>query len=195
MLSFTPPAPDQIRATIALHRHCPLSYPEEGMTALNPAELPPGLLKKFNLDRHLISLGHGSECFEKARTHLKNWEMFSLGWTQIHPPKTPVQAGEVVAVLVNVLRLWTLNLCRVIEVIDEARSFGFSYGTLPLHAEQGEERFMVRRSPESDEVTYEITALSRPHSFFAKLGYFYTRYAQKRFGRESLTRMKRLQEG
>ena len=47
------------------------------------------------------------------------------------------------AVLARSLGLWWLNACRIVCVIDEDRpvtGFGFAYGTLPDHAESGEER-------------------------------------------------------
>ena len=37
--------------------------------------------------------------------------------------------------------------CRVVYVVDEPDRRGFAYGTLPGHAESGEELFMVRFDP------------------------------------------------
>ena len=33
--------------------------------------------------------------------------------------------------------------CRVVAIVDEPDRFGFAYGTLPVHPEQGEESFLV----------------------------------------------------
>ena len=88
--------------------------------------------------------------------------------------------------------LWWLNACRIVYVVDEPgpiRRFGFAYGTLPDHAESGEERFLVEWDRTSEDVWYDILALSRPHQFMARLGYLYTRRVQKRFRTESAVAM------
>ena len=51
--------------------------------------------------------------------------------------------------------------CRVVYVVDEPDRRGFAYGTLPGHAESGEELFLVRYDPATDEVYAEVTAFSR----------------------------------
>ncbi len=42
--------------------------------------------------------------------------------------------------------------CRVVYVVDEPDRRGFAYGTLPGHAESGEELFLVRYDPATEEV-------------------------------------------
>jgi uncharacterized protein (UPF0548 family) len=47
---------------------------------------------------------------------------------------------------------WSLNPCRVVYVLEETggevERYGFAFGTLPGHSEEGEERFTVeRRAP------------------------------------------------
>ena len=86
------------------------------------------------------------------------------------------------------------NACRIVYVVDEegpVTRFGFANGTLPGHAEAGEERFLVEWDRASGEVGYDILAFSRPHSFLARLGYPYVRRVQRRFGRESAAAMMR----
>jgi uncharacterized protein (UPF0548 family) len=56
---------------------------------------------------------------------------------------TLIEPGQTVAVLTRVCGLWSLNACRIVYVIQEDRRFGYAYGTLPEHAESGEERFLV----------------------------------------------------
>ena len=75
--------------------------------------------------------------------------------------------------------------------MDEPRRFGFAYGTLPGHVEQGEERFLVERT-DDDTVWYDILALSRPRHILTKIGYPFVRRLQKRFGRESAATMLRV---
>jgi uncharacterized protein (UPF0548 family) len=48
----------------------------------------------------------------------------------------------------------------VVAVDDQPDRFGFTYGTLPVHPEQGEESFAVAIAPDGI-VTVEITAISR----------------------------------
>ena len=69
------------------------------------------------------------------------------------------------------------------------KRFGFAYGTLPDHAERGEERFMIEWLAD-DSVWYDIYAFSRPQKAIVKLGLPLARRLQKRFGGESLAVMK-----
>ena len=63
--------------------------------------------------------------------------------------------------------------------------FGFAYGTLPEHAESGEERFLIEWDRAGDGgVWYDILAFSRPRQFLARLGHPWVRRLQKRFGRD-----------
>ena len=69
--------------------------------------------------------------------------------------------------------------------------FGFAYGTLPDHAESGEEKFIVEWNEADDAVCYDILAFSRPNHFLARLGYPLIRRLQKRFAQDSAAAMKR----
>ena len=59
-------------------------------------------------------------------------------------------------------------VCRVVEVIDRPDRCGFTYGTLSVHPEQGEESFTVVRGAD-DSVTFEIVAVSRPRHLLARV--------------------------
>ena len=65
--------------------------------------------------------------------------------------------------------------------------FGFAYGTLPGHPEQGEEAFHVHRDA-SGVVTVEIVAFSRPASLLARLGSPVARAIQQRTTRSYVDR-------
>ncbi len=96
------------------------------------------------------------------------------------------------AVIARNLGLWLLNACRIVYVVDEEepiQRYGFAYGTLPDHAETGEERFVVERDRASGEVWYDILAFSRPRMLLAWLGYPYVRQVQKRFAKASAAAM------
>jgi uncharacterized protein (UPF0548 family) len=86
--------------------------------------------------------------------------------------------------------MWSINACRIIYVIDEqdreSRRFGFGYGTLPVHSEQGEERFLLRWDAKSDQVIYEITAFSRPNNLLVCLGWPLAVRIQNQFRLDSI---------
>jgi uncharacterized protein (UPF0548 family) len=163
------------------------TYTAVGATASVP---PAG----YTVNRTRIKLGEGKEVFTKAQDSLRRWEQFRLGWLATWPPQTPIQTGEVVAVIARNLGVWWLNACRIVYVVDETGSvsrYGFAYGTLPDHAAIGEERFLVEWDCISGEVWYDILAFSRPHFILTRLGYPYMRRVQRRFGRESAAAMLR----
>src|SRR5579884_1077915 len=164
-----------------------LTYPAVGATAAVP---PPG----YVVDHTRVRLGEGEETFAAARAALERWQQFRLGWVETWPPEAPIRAGEVVAVIARLCGLWWRNACRVVYVVDEqgpVRRFGFAYGTLPGHAESGEERFTVEWHEADGPVWYDILAFSRPQQFLARLGYPFARRLQKRFARDSWAAMRR----
>jgi uncharacterized protein (UPF0548 family) len=70
-------------------------------------------------------------------------------------------------------------------------NFGFAYGTLTSHAEEGEEIFEVLLEPESEQVVYRIRAVSKPRAALARIGFPITRVFQERFRRDSLGALQR----
>jgi uncharacterized protein (UPF0548 family) len=65
-----------------------------------------------------------------------------------------------------------------VRVIDEAHRWGFAYGTLPGHPEQGEAAFVVSMSS-GGKVTFEITAFSRPADALVRVAGPLSRRMQK----------------
>ena len=125
---------------------------------------------------------------------MHQWKMFDFPGVWLCWPTTPIQPGKVVAVLIKHFGFWSLNLCRIVYVIDEdtsTRRFGFAYGTLDEHAEQGEERFTVEWNRTSDLVTYDILSFSRPGDWKTLLTYPLARWLQKHFVDNSLSAMAR----
>ena len=165
----------------------PFSYPAVGATAGTP---PPG----YVVDRTRVKLGQGEADFRAACDALQAWRQFDLGWVEAWPDEGSLEVGRVVAVLGRAVGLWWLNACRIVYVVRETepvRRFGFAYGTLPAHAESGEERFLIEWDPATGEVWYDILAFSRPQLLTTRLGYPLVRRAQRRFARESAARMQR----
>lgn len=187
MFLLKKPTDAQAQQLIMTQRSQSFSYPEVGATRSAP---PP----HYVIDHHRTCLGTGQKTFERARAAICRWEMFSLEWVQLCWPDSPVEAGTTVAVLIHIFGLWSLNACRIIYVLEESgpvERFGFAYGTLPDHAECGEERFSVEWHHVDDSVWYDILAFSRPNQFLARLGYPYVRYLQRRFALDSLQAMRR----
>jgi uncharacterized protein (UPF0548 family) len=185
MVSFRRPSTDAIREFLTSQSKLGFTYTAVGATASQP---PSG----YVVDHTRIKLGEGEEVFTKARAALGRWEQFRLGWVGVWSSETPIETGEVVAVIARNLGLWWLNACRIVYVVDEPgpiQRYGFAYGTLPDHAEMGEERFLVEWDRASGEVWYDILAFSRPHQLLTHLGHPYVRRVQKRFGRESAAAM------
>ena len=181
MVSFQKPAVDSIRRFIAEQAKLDFSYSAVGASAATP---PAG----FVVDRTRIKLGEGEAVYESASAALRRWDHFRLGWVDVWSPETPIEAGEVVAVMGRALGLWWLNCCRIVYVVNETgpiRKFGFAYGTLPGHVESGEERFVIEWNQGDNSVWYDILAFSRPSQVLIRLGSPIVRRMQKRFGRDS----------
>ncbi|HYV05865.1 MAG TPA: DUF1990 domain-containing protein [Blastocatellia bacterium] len=158
--------------------------------SLNSAEVPRG----YSADHNRVELGRGEQDFVCATAALARWEMFKLGWLELLPTAAPIEKGTTVAVLVRHFGFWSLNACKVVRMIDEdgiIQKRGFVYGTLPDHAERGQEQFTVEWNRESNLVFYDIIAWSRPNKLLAKLGYPLSRALQKRFARDSMHAMLR----
>jgi uncharacterized protein (UPF0548 family) len=186
MLLLRTPNQDAVRRFLSGQADQSFSYSEVGASLHASA---PG----YTVDHNRIELGRGADTFVRAVEALRRWEMFNLGWIQLYWPEAPVAVGTVVAVLARHLGFYSLNACRIVYVVDEEgppRRYGFAYGTLPDHAEQGEERFTIEWQSD-DSIWYDILAFSRPNQLLARLGYPMTRILQKRFAQDSKQAMRR----
>ena len=111
--------------------------------------------------------------------------MFNLGWVRVANHEAPIAFGQIVAVEVRALGLWSLNLSRIAEVVDTPTQLGFLYATTALHVEEGEERFLLEFDAATGNVWYQLEAASRPRNALARLGYPITRAFQHKFARDS----------
>ncbi len=80
--------------------------------------------------------------------------------------------------------------CRIVAVIDEEDRFGFAYGTLSVHPEQGEEAFLVSRSA-PDAATFSVEAVSRSAYRLGRLAPFVTDRLQNQANNRYLRAMER----
>jgi uncharacterized protein (UPF0548 family) len=185
MFSFRRPTDDEIRQFLRTQANAPLSYAEVGMSA-GPA--PAG----YVTNHHRSLLGKGEATFLAAAAAIRRWAMFDVSWVTLCGRESPIEVGSVVGILVRRLGIWSLNACRIVETIDESGDrprFGFRYGTLPEHVEQGEEQFLIEWDRNDDTVWYELKAHSRAGHWLSRWGRPVLRHYQRLFGRMSLLGM------
>jgi uncharacterized protein (UPF0548 family) len=151
--------------------------------------LPPAPSRTgMDVDRSRAPLGTGAAMFPRAAAALRDWAMFRVGWVEVFPRAAPIRVGTTVGVLVHHLGLWSLNPCRIVALVEDTgpvERFGFVYRTLPEHALEGEERFVVEWQHDDDRVAYDVTAWSRPRHLLARVGRPLARRVQRRFARDS----------
>jgi len=173
------PSPDEIREALAAAADRTFSYAEVGATA--DAAAMKALAGRYVVDHHLFPLGEGRELFEATRTALLGWRHFEFAWLELVGGDADAHEGQIVATLTRSLGLWFLNPCRVVYVEASPDAVAFAYGTLPGHVERGEERFSVRFDADTERVTYEIIAFSRPAVLLTMIGFPWVRRIQGRF--------------
>jgi uncharacterized protein (UPF0548 family) len=176
------PSDERIGGFIESQSRLEFTYPSVGAT--KDGDHPWG----FIIDHNRIHLGVGQATFEVAKRALCAWQHYRFDWIELHRPDGNPEPEQTVGVLARALGIWVLNACRIVYVVEEEkpiRRFAFAYGTLPEHAEAGEERFQVEWNPDDDSVWYDILAFSRPNQLLARLAYPYVRRMQKQFASES----------
>ncbi len=94
------------------------------------------------------------------------------------PGGAPVQTGQTVALVTRQLGLWVLAACRIVAVVDEPMTYGFTYATLLDHPECGYESFTVQN--EDGAVTFHVEAVSRPATAITRFGAPIGRELQRR---------------
>lgn len=146
----------------------PLTYPEVGATA---GRLPQGY---HHLHASAV-IGHGRPRFEEAAAEGMRWGMLRGAGLRVDATSDVAAVGSEVIVGLGPIRV----PCRVVYVIDEPNRRGFAYGTLPGHAESGEELFAVSYDPSGDAVHAEVSAFSRHGRWWSRLGGPVTSLAQR----------------
>ncbi|MFF2520853.1 DUF1990 family protein [Streptomyces liangshanensis] len=140
----------------------PFSYPEVGATRLGP--LPRGYHHLF----HTARIGRGRPAFEAAGTAVTTWAMHRRTGAGIRARSPRALPGTAVEVSVGAGPLRLAVPCRVVWAVYEENRTGFAYGTLPGHAERGEESFVVDLH-EDGTVWFTVMAFSRPARWYARL--------------------------
>jgi uncharacterized protein (UPF0548 family) len=137
----------------------PLTYTEVGATA---GALPAG----YHHVQKSAVIGRGRDRFEDAAARGMRWGMLRGAGVRVEATTEVAAVGSDVIVHLGPVRA----PCRVVYVVDEPDRRGFAYGTLPGHAESGEELFLVRYDPLTDSVHADVTAFSRHATWWSRLG-------------------------
>ncbi len=190
MFLMSVPSAEKVREFLDHERDLPFSYDEVGITQeyATRDDAPPG----YTADRYHIVLGEGAEAFEKAKNALRAWGQFELEWVELLPRKAPLEVGVTVAVIARHYGFISLNAARIVHMVEDhgpVERYGFAYGTLPGHAEKGEERFTIEWDRETGAVFYNVLAFSQPAHPLARIGAPFARRLQNRFARDSVRAM------
>ncbi|MEP6923336.1 MAG: DUF1990 domain-containing protein [Pyrinomonadaceae bacterium] len=188
MFLLSKPDDRTIQSFLDARHNDDFSYSEIGASLRNTA--PAG----YNIDHNRIQLGTGISDFTKAIAAVQSWQMFAMPWVRLCWADTPIEVGRTVAALIEHLGFCSLNASRIVYVVEEKgeiERYGFAYGTLTEHGEQGEERFTVEFHHFTNEVWYDLYAFSKPKHILARIGYPLGRALQKQFAIESKISMLR----
>lgn len=147
----------------------PLTYTEIGATA---GPMPAGY---HHLQKSAV-IGRGRERFEQAAAEGMRWGMLRGAGLRVEATAPVAAVGLDVLVHLGPVAA----PCRVVYLVDEPGRRGFAYGTLPGHAERGEELFLVRYDPATQDVYAEVRAFSRHATWWSRLGSPVTSLVQQR---------------
>lgn len=129
--------------------------------------------------------------FEDAARDLFEWRMHSRAGLRVQASDIPLRPRTVVLMHLGPGALSLKIPCRVLDVVDERRRRGFTYGTLRGHPEAGEERFLLEQLDDG-RIRFSISAYSRPASALAKIGGPLSRAAQRVMTQRYLQALDRL---
>lgn len=153
----------------------PLTYPEVGAT--RTASMPRG----YRILDQTDTIGQGEASFGRLAAALTRWDLQRAIGLEVLASSPTIVAG---ATIVSALPLGPLRLavpCRVVFRVEDGRTMGFAYGSLPGHPLVGEERFTAELH-EDGQVTLRIASFSRPAGI-ARIGGPVTRAGQAAINR------------
>ena len=186
LLSLTKPSGDRLGSLVDRDAMSQLTYTQVGATLTT---LPVG----WSTDERQVVLGKGEETYSHAVEALKRWDQFDLDWVAPLSTEVPLREGELFTFLAYTLGVWSVNMCRIVYVVDDddgqRARFGFAYGTVGAHSVRGEEQFMLEWNQNTNVVTFTIRKFSLPASVLLRVLGPVTRWVQGRFTRDALARM------
>ena len=182
VFSLVPPPAGALNDLVREQATCDLTYREAGATA---ATMPAG----YRHDHWEIDLGAFEEgTFARLAAALRHWQP-QRGASFTVFPDEPVAPSLTFALVVPLPVGYATGAGRVIYITDEPAVYGFAYGTLPAHPEQGEEAFHIAR--DGGRLVFTVTAFSRPRHPAARLGGPVTRALQLRANKSYMHAMRR----
>jgi uncharacterized protein (UPF0548 family) len=152
MFRIIRPSSDQLEA---LHDAATRAYPtyEQVGATRDRSTMPSG----YRHDERVATIT-APDAFGRSRRGLREWQVHIGAGANVFPR---IQEPGATVLVQFRLGLSVIAPCRIVYVIDEADRYGFAYGTLPGHPEEGEETFVVERSG-TDSVRFVVRAFSRP---------------------------------
>jgi uncharacterized protein (UPF0548 family) len=143
------PTTEQLSPLLDRWRHESLTYSPVGVSLTS--ETPDGLR------RHAWNITLPAGAFDAGADAIRSWSVHRGAGLVV---ATDGELVEGVTVVMSApMPVGFVDLaCRVVAVIDETDRFGFAYGTLPMHAERGEESFVISRTSEG--AVFEVRAAS-----------------------------------
>jgi uncharacterized protein (UPF0548 family) len=165
-------------------RHTAFTYANVGATRRGAA------IPGFTTDTYQVHVGRGQAVFQAAKRMLEGWHVHQARGLQLCTDGQNLEPQQTVVLVARVLFVNVMCACRVTYIIDEARAFGFAYGTLPAHPECGEERFLVEWL-ENNEVRFSLFSFSKPSSLLFWLGYPVGRLVQRVYSQRYLQAMQK----
>ncbi|HEY2043643.1 MAG TPA: DUF1990 domain-containing protein, partial [Jatrophihabitans sp.] len=97
----------------------------------------------FHQVERIADIGQGDAVFAAAAEQVMTWQMHRDAGLRITPSTPRAEIGTDVVAGMPLGPVQILAPCRVVRVVEETRSAGFRYATLPGHPERGLEEFLV----------------------------------------------------
>jgi uncharacterized protein (UPF0548 family) len=171
------PSTTQLDRLLDRARSSPLTYEHVGST-LSPIDA-----RRPVHQQHLV-LGHGPESFEAARLGLQRWRCHGGIRAAVHPADAAIEDGSTLLVVLRAGPACIVVPDRVVAVVNEPGRFGFAYGTLEGHQEQGEESFVAELLDDGTvrgTITVDAVAATLPARLAAPLVTRFQRLAVSRY--------------
>ena len=145
------PTDEQLAALLARCRDDELTYRPKGgsLGGICPAG--------FHRRSWTIPLT-GVDAFDRACNAIRAWAVHRGAGLDV-VAEEPLAPGTNVAMSAPLPVGFVEITCRVVAIVDEPDRFGFAYGTLPVHPEEGEESFLVVR--DGGGARFDVQAVSR----------------------------------
>ncbi|HJR26090.1 MAG TPA: DUF1990 domain-containing protein, partial [Acidimicrobiales bacterium] len=117
---------------------------------------------------------------------LRGWAAHRGIRARVLPAGAPIEVGQTMLVVAPFGPIEMAVPVRIVAVVDEPDRFGFAYGTLPGHAEAGEELFLAEAAG-SGRIRLRVRIHARPASWLTRLGGPVTIALQRAAARRYLT--------